>query len=194
MKAASVRAGSIKKWALAIAIAIVFNLFVNYGLATFYREPKYDAYCNSSYYPRKPVPAFPAYPEAGKSCPSDIIASEQEYQNCSAMKGYIQYRYGDDGCPESYYCETCGAAYDAARNKYDGNAFFILVIIGVAAVVAGVLIPVEAVGSGFLLGGIISILIGTVRNWSNLTDVLRFIILGVILAILIIIGYKKLRD
>lgn len=193
MKAESAKAGSIKKWALAIAIAIVFNLFVNYGLATFYKEPKYENYCNSSYYPRKPVPAFSVYPEVNKNC-SEIIASEQDYQNCSAMKGYIQYRYGDDGCQKSYFCETCGAVYDSARNKYDGNAFFVLVIIGVAAVVAGVMISVEAVGSGFLLGGIISILIGTVRNWSNLTDVLRFVILGVILAMLVVIGYKKLRD
>ncbi len=36
---------NIKKWALAVAIAIVFNLFVNYGLSTFYEAPKYEDYC-----------------------------------------------------------------------------------------------------------------------------------------------------
>ena len=35
----------VKKWVMAAAIAIVFNLFVNYGIATFYPGPEYSDFC-----------------------------------------------------------------------------------------------------------------------------------------------------
>ncbi|MBU2263298.1 hypothetical protein KJ750_01400, partial [Patescibacteria group bacterium] len=52
----------------------------------------------------------------------------------------------------------------------------------------------EAVALGFSFGGILSLIIGTIRYWSGMDDYLRFIILGVALAILIWMGIKKLKD
>ncbi|KKP98523.1 MAG: hypothetical protein US06_C0007G0001, partial [Parcubacteria group bacterium GW2011_GWC2_36_17] len=42
--------------------------------------------------------------------------------------------------------------------------------------------------------GLISFLVGTVGYWSAIQDYLRFVILGIVLAVLIYIGYKKLKD
>ena len=48
-------------------------------------------------------------------------------------------------------------------------------------------------GSLMLLGGIITLFFGTVRYWARLFDYARFIILGLVLALLIWLGYKKLK-
>ncbi len=182
---------AIKKWALAISIAIVFNLFVNYGVATFYKAPKYEEFCNFSYYPVKPVPigGVSKVPDCPEFQASDNLTSE-----CSQTRGIIQFRYNSSGCPVDAFCDTCNARFEDSRNSYDSNIFFMLVVIGVAALIGGLLVSLQSVGTGFLLGGIISILIGTIRNWSNLTDVIRFILLGIILVVLILVGYKKVRD
>ena len=36
---------SVKKWLLAIGIAIVFTMFINYSASTFFNEPVYEKYC-----------------------------------------------------------------------------------------------------------------------------------------------------
>ncbi len=183
--------GSIKKWALAISIAIVFNLFINYGIATFYKAPEYEDFCNVSSYPVKPVPIGVPYKE--NNC-TDLVVSDNLSSECASTRGIIQFKYNATGCPVDAYCDTCNARFEDSRNSYDSNIFFVLVVIGVAALIGGLLVSLQSVGTGFLFGGIISIIIGTIRNWSNLTDVIRFLLLGLILLILIFVGYKKVRD
>lgn len=36
---------NLKKFGIGLAIIIVFNLFVNYGIHTFYKSPKYEDFC-----------------------------------------------------------------------------------------------------------------------------------------------------
>lgn len=189
------RAGiAVKKYALAVAIAIVLNLFINYGIATFYKEPKYEQYCNNSRYPERAVPAFYGKPFPEQLNCTELVVPTNDSSDCYSKKGNLQFLYNNSGCAYSWYCETCHVGFEDGLNKYNSNVFIFLVIIGVIAVIAGILIGVESVGTGFLLGGILSIIIGTVRNWSNLTDIIRFLLLGGILALLIVIGYKKVRD
>ncbi|MBI4438411.1 hypothetical protein HY640_00600 [Candidatus Woesearchaeota archaeon] len=182
------KTSAVKRWGLAIAIAIVLNLFVNYGIATFYKAPKYEDYCPAMAYERAKFP----YAEP-KNC-TPVTVSEQLEKNCTESKGYIQYKYDSVGCPTKAYCETCQYSFQQVHDKYESNVFFILVVVGVTSLVAGLAINVQSVGTGLLIGGIISILVGTIRNWSNLADIAKFVILGILLAILIFIGYRKLRD
>jgi len=49
-----------------------------------------------------------------------------------------------------------------------------------------------SVSSGLMGGGILAIIYGTMRYWSDLPDFGRFIILGITLIILIWLGYKKI--
>lgn len=183
---------SVKKWALAIAIAIVLNLFVNYGIATFYKSPKYESYCNGSNYQRGPYAAKPYY-EAPVNC-TFVPVPDNYSKECYGRRGNIQFNYNDSGCATSYFCDTCQAEFEDENDKYNSATFFILLIVGVLSLVAGLLIPVDSVATGLLIGGIISILVGTLRNWGNLTDIIKFLLLGLILALLIGIGYKKVRE
>jgi len=145
----------IKKWALAIGIAVIFNLFINYGVATFHESPEYEDYCNETITPKPAV-------------------ERQEYN-------------------DTYY-KACNSSYSGVRQKYDANVFIILVAVGIAAIISGIMIKREAVASGFMFGGILSVIIGAMRYWSHMHDLLRFIILGAVLALLVWVGYKKVKD
>ena len=46
---------------------------------------------------------------------------------------------------------------------------------------------------GLMLGGLINIVEGVIRYWSQMNEYLRFIILGILLIVLIWISYKKLK-
>ena len=81
------------------------------------------------------------------------------------------------------------------QNFYNRNVFIILEIAGLIAFLLGLFaINAKAVSNGFLGGGVLSLIIGTVRYWSGMDDYLRFGILGIALAILIWVGYKKIRS
>lgn len=177
---------NVKKWALAIAIAIVFNLFVNYGIATFYAEPEFSDFCDEQ--PR-PVPLQRA---AEEECET-VAVSEELRSSCNEKKAYIAYKSDSNGCPTEAYCETCGTEYSEARDRYNANVFVPLLVIAVGALVVGILIKVEAVSIGFLLGGILGLIIATMRFWGQLQDVFRLLILGIALVILIWLGYKKIK-
>ena len=154
----------LRKWALAIGIAIIFNLFVNYGVATFYKEPKWEDFC-----PRYgPTPV-----RLDNQSPADYNKEAQKFDEKQ---------------------QACSKAFEGVKAVYDGNVFIVLVVIGVLAVLLGIYTKVEAVSTGFLFGGILSVIIGSIRNWSHLTDVWKFILLGLVLAMLVWIGLKKFRD
>ena len=157
-----------KKVGLALAIMIVFNLFVNVGIYTFYKGPKYDDYCSAN-----------------------IVAPTKEIKTearCTELNGSWQGGYCD-------LYTTCSDQFQSVESVYNRNVFIVLVVIGTVALIAGLFLQqVSAVANGFMFGGIISIFIGTVRYWSNMDEYLRFAILGVVLIILIWLGVSKLRD
>ena len=184
---------NIKKWILAFAIAIVLNLFVNYGISVVYKAPQFDDFCREGGigpYPAKPYPYPYPLEQQQKECKSVELIQELQ-SSCSEQKGYVAYKYNATGCPTEAYCETCQARFNDVSQKRNSNVFVILVVAGVAAILAGMVVNAEAVANGFLIGGIISLVIAAIRNWGQLQDVLKLIILGVVLALLIWIGYKK---
>ncbi len=179
-----------RKFVLGFAIGIIFTLFVFYGIRTFYPEPDYSKMCFESRFSNP----YPAYKE-----PSLINQTR-----CDALVGTIdslscepQYRTTIYNQTVDCYvpmCNTCSEQYDNAREKYDSNVFIISIIAGGIALLAGVILGVEAVGSGLMFGGVLTILFGVIRNWGHLGNIAKFIILGIVLAALIFIGYKKLKD
>lgn len=177
--------GKVKTWIVAIAIAIVFNLFVNYGVATFYPGPDYTDYCKEF---QRAIPIL----DGKTSCPAVNVS--QELQNsCDGKKGYVAYKYNGSSCPTEAYCETCNTEYDAVRKSHDGVVFVVLLIAAVLALVAGIIVKVDSVSIGMLLGGILGLIIAATRYWSHLQNTFRFILLGIVLAILVWLGYKKAK-
>jgi len=179
---------NIKKWIIAIAIAIVFNLFTNYGLATFYNGPEYSDFCDENIRIARPLQE-----QFNNNDCEPIKASQELQDSCSEKKAYIDYKYDSNGCATEAFCETCVTEYDAVRKTYDGNVFVVLLIVAVAVLAAGIMLKVEAVSAGFLLAGILGLLIASTRYWNHLQDVYRFLLLGLALAILIWLGYKKVK-
>ena len=143
----------VKKWLLAIGIAIIFTMFINNGVNTIYNNPQYEDYCDIE----------------------DIRP---------AIPGEVKEIVEDSECKQNY---------QNAREVFEKNAFIILIVFGVIAVIAGVLIQIESISYGLLIGGILNLFIATMRYWSRLGETLRFVLLGIVLVILIYIAYKKTK-
>lgn len=166
---------SIKHIILGIAIALVLVFFVAYAVQAVYAGPEYEDFCEERL----------------------TIKAIESAAECEGVGG----KWTDNGVREvdlkvSGWCDvdfSCRIEYDGARDVYERNVFFINVIVGLIVIVVSFFLVVEAVSSGLMGGGVIMIVYGTIRYWGGLSDVLRTIMLGVALAVLVFVGYKKLR-
>ena len=169
----------LKRTILGISIAIILALFVGYGINTFYKPPKYEDFCNESIRVK-------------------IISTEEE---CLSVGGqwnvHPETPIGEDKPIIKGFCNpnfTCEKEYRDVSEIYNRNVFIIAVIAGLISVIlGGIILKLESVSSGVMGGGVLLIIYGTIRYWGDLADVGRFIILGLVLAVLIWIGYKKFK-
>lgn len=183
---------------LAIGIAILLAVFVGYGLHVFYPKPIYGYTDTSSCYSQYACQNLTA------QCDSSFNAS-----NDSAVKA-IPTPY-NDACYQQVYAsadykkcmvdqQTCVDKLNQNSENFihDRNSFYILVLIGIAAIIAGTMFwKKEGVGSGFLGGGVLIVLwslVWTFDYWTTLNKYFRLIAVGVVLALLIWIGYKKIEQ
>tara|TARA_B100000315_G_scaffold253594_1_gene292700 strand:+ start:228 stop:686 length:459 start_codon:yes stop_codon:yes gene_type:complete len=72
--------------------------------------------------------------------------------------------------------------------------FFAAIPLGITAIIIGAFLPIQAIGTGLMFGGIFSVCDGYINYWSELSDGLRFISLVFAFIVLIVIGYKKLES
>lgn len=172
---------------LAIGIAIIFTVFIAYGLYAFYEPPKYETNTSMCYtdfncekflekcMEPKTVPISP-----NEDC---YMKAEQnpEYQKCQEQR---------DECNDEYKKTT--DKYSHAR-----NSFYILLVIGALAIIAGTMLSkLEGIGSGFIGGGVLVVLWAlpyTWEYWMELHKYTKVAALFAILALLIYFGYKKLE-
>lgn len=180
---------TIKSLALAIGILIVLNLFFNIGVRTFYPPLKFETFC-----------------------PEELQHKYENQAACEEVGGkWIEQVYGEKYVEQSAplpvsmpvdrnfqsYCDpfhTCNKTYNTAHEVYERNVFIVLVIAGFIALGIGLQMnAVLAISSGFVWGGVLSLLIGTIRYWSGMQDYLRFVILGIVLVVLIFLGYRKMK-
>ncbi len=184
----------IKETILGISIAIVFVLFIGFGIEAFYPAPKYEQFCNSTAYFEKPYPLREPYKEYNVSVCNKIdvenFALEQE---CAGSKGFVMYEPDENGCRVAKGCNLCQKHFDDARNIYNRNVFIISGGIGIMVIIIGAVLNLVSVSAGLFGGGVLTILYGIVRYWSELAQWARFIIFGITLFVLIWIGYNKLN-
>ncbi|MBI5391203.1 hypothetical protein HZB02_06965 [Candidatus Woesearchaeota archaeon] len=167
---------------LAVGIAVVFFAFVFYGIRTFTPQPVYDQYCNNT---------------------NTYVPENMTQKICEELGGRWNANYYPKPAPVETraniplgYCDmyyTCNKAYESENNKYMRGVFFIALIAGAIGLLIGLFISVGAVSAGLMAGGIFSMFYGIMTYWSNLGDVVRFVLIGVVLLILIWVGYKKMR-
>ncbi len=162
---------------MALSIVIILNVFFNVGIDTFYKMPTWDSYCpaelNSVSYNNK------------KTCEDagGLWTENMGYPKEVGVLGYCNVQY------------TCQKEYDAATSVYNRNVFVVLTALGALTIIIALFAAIpNSVSSGLLYGGVLSLIIGTMRFWSNMDDYIRFIVTGVVLLLLITIGVKKMKD
>ena len=182
---------NIKKLALTIAVGILLALFIGFLIDAIYNSPKYEDFCTPS---TRPMYEKVPYPELinTSNCPK-LNYNDSIYATCTQDKGYVAYKTDNNGCQVNPYCETCSVEFDKANKWYSRNLFFILAPISIALIIIGMFLALEAIGSGFILGGILTLIYATIRVFGDLSKVMRVILLGIELALVIWIGYKKIE-
>lgn len=166
---------------LSIAIAIVLSSFVILLVKSINPSPEWSDYCGKERAPK--------------------LFREQEtitQVTCEANEGewfpqVIQ--CVTEPCPQGYcdYYSECQKEYDTARDEHNLVLFIVSAIAGLLAITVGIILALPSVSSGLMIGGTFLMFFGTMSYWSNIVNWLRTIILGVVLVVLIVLGYKKLQ-
>ncbi len=189
----------IKELILGISIAVIFVFFVVFGIKAFYKEPKYENFCQigvaidfvsgkGGYY-SEPYPARIKEPEQSV-CAKSNLEYDKFRKTCAEKGTDVIYEYDDKGCQVAKECTSCNVDFDKSRNIYFRNVFIISGIVGIIVIIIGAVLSLTSVSAGLFGGGVLTIIYGTMNYWSELADWARFIILGIALAVLIYLGYK----
>lgn len=177
----------LKKVSLTIGIAVLFALFIGFFIDAVYPGPEYDQFCKHF---NGPTPIYKGGPEPSK-CP-EINYNDPVSQECNEKGGYMEYDYDAQGCATNSRCNTCNKEFEAVNKVYSRNLFFITAIVGIIAILVGLIfVKLDAIASGFMFGGILVLIYGTARVFGDLSKVMRVIVLGIELIVLVYIGIKK---
>ncbi|HJN62965.1 MAG TPA: hypothetical protein QGH03_01905 [Candidatus Paceibacterota bacterium] len=180
---------NILKWILVLGIIVVLNLFFSFAIKLVYDSPEYTDFCTEEQVRVQPDTEEGCIDEGGQWSEKDPYLM----RGPELMTGGPELTEGE----ATGYCDTdftCRQEFDDKRSVYNKNVFVVLVILGVASLVAGIFISATSVSIGLSLGGVLSLIIGSIRYWSDMDDILRVIMLGVALLALIWVGIKKLKD
>ncbi len=172
----AVRHSKAKHVILMILIALVFVFFVAYAIESVYPSPEYSDFCSVDR----------TFVDNQADCEIDGGKWTDDYRGKP-----VPVENGETGWCDIDY--TCRAEYEEVKDVYERNVFLANLVFGIIAVVLSLFLAVEAVSTGFMAGGTIMIVYGTLRYWGNLSPVLRTLFLGVALWVLIYLGYKKLK-
>ncbi|MFZ2299868.1 MAG: hypothetical protein WAW00_01885 [Candidatus Moraniibacteriota bacterium] len=181
--ASGMKKSSIIKWALIVGITIVVNLFITYLVDVIYHSPEFTDFCPESQVNRA-IETEAACLEIGGQWNENIEAKSMTPQiTVPVPAGY---------CDANY---TCGKQFADVMKVYNRNVFVVFTTLGILLLIGSVFLQgVEAVSLGLSFGGVLSLIIGSTRYWSDMNDILRVILLGIALASLIFVAYKKFKD
>lgn len=178
-----------KKFAMVLGIMILLPLFLGLFVDAVYEEPKYEDYCNESQYlyMEKPMPSPPTV-----NCSYDYY-STPEAQSCSYDRGLPRFKYNASGCQVYDFCDYCNKNYQDAQELYNRNLFFLLAPLGFIAVIIGIYFLIDYMGAGLMLGGLITIFYATMRYFSDMSKLMRALIILAELILIIWIGYARIE-
>lgn len=175
------------KWSLIIGITIVSNLFVNYAISLVYKAPLYEKYCPTQQV-NQPVTTQEACVAKGGQWNG---GSDQFYMDPTSSVPKQVLIKNPGYCNENY---TCQKNFDTDREGYDRNIFIILTTVGVLLIIGSFLSRTNAVVSTALsFAGVLSLIIASMRYWSQANDWLKVLILGLALAALIALAVRKFK-
>ena len=181
---------TILKWALVLGIAIVLNLFFNYAIAWAYPEPKWEDFCKQEQVVIQPKNQTECTDKGGQWTETPMVKGDAQPMAIDAVTGRP--------VPVTGYCDlnfTCSQKFNDESKVYGRNVFVALVVLGVISIgVSFALVATVAVSLGLSLGGVLSLVIASMRYWSYMEGYLRVVVLGLALAALIWLGVKKIKE
>ncbi len=180
------RKSNFLKWSLIIGIVIVLNLFFTYALSLVYTVPSFDDFCGN---------AQAAIVDTQQSC----LKVGGQWTQTATPQAMVSPGTVPSRAPDvNGYCNptfTCQKNFDAVNKIYDRNVFVVLVVLGIVSIVFGIFLKIpDAVTIGLSLGGVLALIIASVRYWSEAESILKVIILAVALIALIWVGIKKFSE
>lgn len=168
----------IRKSAIIIVITVLFSIFAYTLVEAIHAPPEYNDFCKD-----RPMPK-----------PINNNCSDPERIYCDV--GYPAYEI-ENGCQVNPYCETCNVDFDKAKDKYSFFFFIASSLIGLLALIIGFILPKKSIhdyiGSGLIYGAIITIFIGTIRYFPQMSRILKPIVILIELIIVIIISYLRFK-
>lgn len=172
----------ILKWALIIGIVVVLNLFFNYSISLFYKEPDYSVYFPQSQV-IKQITTKDECLSVGGQWNENVVTLEDKTPSVSTSTSKV-----------TGYCNpdfTKQQNFNDAQKVYQRNIFIVLVILGVLSLVLGIFLSNEIITLGLSWGGVLSLVIASMRYWSTADNLIKVLILGLALATLIWLAVKK---
>jgi hypothetical protein len=177
----------VKKVAMILAITVLLPLFVGLFTDAVYLEPKYENYCNNTYYDSpKAIPTTPV------NC-TDVYANP-EVQKCNNEKGMPEFKYDANNCQQFRSCNYCSKLFNEDQQKYNRNIFFVLLPLGLIIIILGIYLAVDYLGAGLMFAGLIVMFYATFRYFSDMSKTLRALVILIELLVIMWIGYMKIEQ
>jgi len=178
----------VKKYGVIIIIAVLLSLFAFSIVDLIEESPDYSDYCGSEIFPRKIATDT-------INCADFTEPSDFEVNDCSNNKGEIQYKYDGKGCPTSYECNTCRIGYEEASRQHRLLGFIVTSALGILSILVGLYSKskeevVEWIFSGILIGGVLSVIVGTMSYFGDMGRFVKPIILIVEFGLIVLIAIK----
>jgi hypothetical protein len=169
------------RWAIVLAIVIVLNILFLVIRSIAFPSPQYSDFCPTSL-TNRPTPTTEATCTAAGGTWNGDIASGPKV-TADQPTGYCD------------LTATCYAQLQVAEKAYSQKAFALSMILGVIAIIVGVLpLGSSIVSSGLSFGGVLALIIGSGSYWSEAGNWLRLAIAIIALVVLVYIGLKRFRD
>ena len=155
---------NVKRYGIILTIAVLFSVFSFSIIDLIIEQPEYSDYCNDTYR---------SINIKEEDCANYSIPQEDIIE-CNNINGNIDYIY-ESNCLIGNFCNTCFLEYDAAMIEHKRVGFIVTSLLGLISVISTLYITskkefIEWIYSGFMIGGIITIFIGTMSyfNYMNL--------------------------
>lgn len=163
------------KWSIIIGIVIVINMFFNYAISLVYESPKYENFCKQEQVIAK-VDTEMACVKKGGQWNANVYSEPETPGNCD-----LDF--------------TCRQNYEEASKVYNRNVFVSLVIIGIILIAVSFAVAFNwTLSVALAMGGVLSIIIASIRYWSDADNLLRVIILFLALCALIYFAVRKFKN
>lgn len=83
---------------------------------------------------------------------------------------------------------------EAKQKRFAKNLYYVAVPVGLAAIIIGSFLSIQAIGAGLIFGGIFTTVNGYCWYWNHLEDWMRFLSLLVTFVVLIYLAYKRINE